>query len=54
MKRFFFTMTVLFLAGALAAGTVNYTADNSTIFPNPERGFITMLTGHLSAQGFGE
>lgn len=22
---------------------VNYTADNSTIFPNPERGFITML-----------
>lgn len=50
MKRLFFTMTVLFLAGALTAGTVNYTADDSTIFPNPERGFITMLTGHLSAQ----
>lgn len=23
--------------------SVNYTADNTTIFPNPERGFITML-----------
>lgn len=26
-----------------AGAQVNYTADNTTIFPNPERGFITML-----------
>ena len=25
-----------------------YTADNTTIFPNPERGFLTMVEGHLS------
>lgn len=30
------------------AVNVSYTADESTIFPNPERGFITMLTGHLT------
>lgn len=33
---------------ALQATNVNYTADNSTIFPNPERGFITMLERHVS------
>lgn len=33
---------------ALRAVNVSYTADESTIFPNPERGFITMLTGHLT------
>lgn len=30
------------------AAEVSYTADNTTIFPNPERGFITMLEGKLS------
>lgn len=33
---------------ALRAVNVSYTADESTIFPNPERGFITMLTGYLT------
>ena len=32
----------------MSATTVTYTADDQTIFPNPERGFITMLTGHLT------
>lgn len=30
------------------AATITYTADDNTIFKNPERGFITMLTGHLT------
>lgn len=33
---------------AVYASTVTYTADDNTIFSNPERGFITMLEGHLS------
>ena len=56
MKRFFRDLTRLAcltaavcLSAAAYATTVNYTADDSTIFSNPERGFITMLEGHLSA-----
>ena len=30
------------------ATTVTYTADDTSIFSNPERGFITMLEGHLT------
>ena len=41
-------MLAVFVAAALSAGTVNYTADNTSIFQNPERGFITMIGGHLS------
>lgn len=48
MKRFFFSFAALCCAVVLSASTVNYTADNTTIFPNPERGFITMIGGHLS------
>lgn len=48
MKRFFLSFTVLCCAVVLSAATVNYTADNTTIFSNPERGFITMLEGHLT------
>ena len=48
MKRMFLAMLAVLTAAALSAGTVNYTADNSTIFPNPERGFITMIGGNLS------
>ena len=40
-------MAALCLAAAMSAETVTYTADNSTVFSNPERGFITMLTGKL-------
>ena len=41
-------MLAVCFAAALSAGTVNYTADNETIFQNPERGFITMIGGHLT------
>lgn len=50
MKHLLTTLTALCLASGLFAGTVTYTADDNTIFANPERGFITMLTGHLSTQ----
>ena len=48
MKRLFTGVVTLCLAGVLSAATVTYTADNTSIFSNPERGFITMLTGHLT------
>lgn len=48
MKRISLVLCVAWMTTTLFAGTVNYTADNNTIFANPERGFITMLTGHLS------
>lgn len=38
---------LLFIAGISYAGTVNYTADNSTIFPNPERGFYLHTEKHV-------
>ena len=50
MRHLLTTLTALCLASGLFAGTVTYTADDNTIFANPERGFITMLTGHLSTQ----
>lgn len=50
MKRFSLVMCAAWMAATLSAGTVNYTADNSTIFANPERGFITMLTEHLTRE----
>lgn len=43
MKRLSLLMCAAWMATALSAGTVNYTADNSTIFANPERGFYTEL-----------
>ena len=45
-KRLFFFMMATMFATALSAGTFNYTADDETIFSNPERGFITMLERH--------
>ncbi|MBO4362275.1 MAG: DUF4832 domain-containing protein [Paludibacteraceae bacterium] len=48
MKRIFTSLITLCLAAAMTAGTVSYTADNETIFQNPERGFITMIGGKLS------
>ena len=50
MRHLLTTLTALCLTAVMSAGTVNYTADDNTIFANPERGFITMLTGHLSNQ----
>lgn len=34
-------MAAIMLSLALSASSVNYTVDDQTIFPNPERGFIT-------------
>lgn len=48
MKKIFFFIVALCMLTTASASTVNYTADNSTIFQNPERGFIIMLDGHLS------
>ena len=48
MKKIIFTFFAACLAMAMFATDVNYTVDNTTIFPNPERGFITMFEGHLS------
>lgn len=41
MKRLLFVLTAACMAAVLSAATVNYTADNTTIFANPERGFYT-------------
>lgn len=49
MKRKIFLFLAACYAAVLSAGAVNYTADNTTIFPNPERGFLTQLTRHGSA-----
>lgn len=48
MKRAILFVSAICMAVMVSAVTVNYTADDSSIFPNPERGFITMLEGHLS------
>lgn len=48
MKRLLIALCGMCYAVALAAATVSYTADNTTIFPNPERGFITMLDKKIS------
>lgn len=48
MKHFFFTIFIACICAVASAATVTYTADNTTIFSNPERGFITMLEGHLT------
>ena len=48
MKKIYLTLLCLSLCAFMHAASVTYTADNTSIFPNPERGFITMLTGNLS------
>lgn len=48
MKTKVLLLSLCLVALSAMASTVNYTADNSTIFPNPERGFITMIGGTLS------
>lgn len=40
--------TALCMSAVMSATTVTYTADDNTIFSNPERGFITMLEKKLS------
>lgn len=48
MKRSILTLAALAVSFALSASSVTYTVDSETIFPNPERGFITMLDHQLS------
>ena len=48
-KSILVACAILFSVITACGGSVNYTADDNTIFPNPERGFITMLEGHLKA-----
>ena len=48
MKKVFTAAISLLLGMGIHATNVTYTADDETIFKNPERGFITMLTGHLT------
>lgn len=48
MKKTIFTLFAACFATALSATVVDYTADDATIFPNPERGFITMLERHAN------
>ena len=46
MKRKILLFFAACYAAVLSAGTVNYTADNSTKFANPERGFLHQCTRH--------
>lgn len=48
MKRLNLLFVAMAVTCAVAASTVNYTADDTSIFSNPERGYITMLEGRLS------
>ncbi len=48
MKRLMLWATAVLMMVAAYGKSVTYTADNTSIFPNPERGFITMLEGHLT------
>ena len=48
MKRVSLLSLVICMAASMWATTVSYTADDTSVFSNPERGFITMLEGHLS------
>ena len=48
MRRIFLACMMVCVGAAVSASIVTYTADNTSIFPNPERGFITMIGGNLS------
>ena len=48
MKRLMLLATAVLMMVATYGKSVTYTADNTTVFSNPERGFITMLEGHLT------
>lgn len=48
MNRFFTLLFACVLATSLMASVVTYTADDVTIFPNPERGFTDQLGGEFA------
>lgn len=47
-KRLFFFFAAACLTAALYAGEVTYTVDDTSIFPNPERGFLHQRTRHAN------
>ena len=48
MKKVFLAAISLFCCMAASAATINYTADDSSIFPNPERGFYYHMEQKVS------
>lgn len=48
MKRFFTLFSASAFALALCANVITYTADDVSVFPNPERGFTDELGGELA------
>ena len=48
MKKNLFVVLLGLMTLSVQASSVTYTADDTSIFSNPERGFITMLEGHLT------
>ena len=48
MRNLLLTNLLLGIVLTMNAASVTYTADDTSIFSNPERGFITMLEGHLT------
>ena len=45
MKKYLFLLVLCFAATTMMATVVNYTADDTSVFPNPERGFTMELGG---------
>ena len=45
MKKYLFLLVLCFVATTMQATVVNYTADDTSVFPNPERGFTEELGG---------
>lgn len=53
MRGILLSLLALSFTVVATAATVNYTADNSTDFANPERGFYRMIECHLNQNGGG-
>ena len=45
MKRFAYLLVCCLVSMAVCANVITYTADDVTVFPNPERGFTDELGG---------
>lgn len=45
MKKYLFLLVLCFVATTMQATVVNYTFDDTSVFPNPERGFTEELGG---------
>ena len=47
MKKLLLSLTLCLAAWSMQAATISYTADDTSIFPNPERGFYLHLEKHV-------